>query len=302
MICSQSKFGRCNPNVTSSTSSSAPTSTAAPISKDGKCGSASTTGATCIGSTFGSCCSVKGNCGSTPAFCAVSNSCQPKFGVCTPVSTDGKCGTGSATGATCLGSTYGECCSAKSNCGTGLAFCAPTNNCQSMYGTCSTISPDGKCAGTSSTVGAICLGSTYGDCCSAKSNCGVGPFFCATTNNCQSAYGTCLPISTDGKCGSASSTNAICSGSGFGDCCSVMGNCGSSAAFCSAGNLCQPKYGTCYPTSTDGKCGSASVSLVNASCSGSSYGNCCSVKGNCGSTDAFCLTSNSCQPIFGTCT
>lgn len=247
MICSQSKFGRCNPNVTSSTSSSAPTSTAAPISKDGKCGSASTTGATCIGSTFGSCCSVKGNCGSTPAFCAVSNSCQPKFGVCTPVSTDGKCGTGSATGATCLGS-------------------------------------------------------TYGDCCSAKSNCGVGPFFCATTNNCQSAYGTCLPISTDGKCGSASSTNAICSGSGFGDCCSVKGNCGSSAAFCSAGNLCQPNYGTCYPTSTDGKCGSASVSLVNASCSGSSYGNCCSVKGNCGSTDAFCLTSNSCQPIFGTCT
>lgn len=108
-------------------------------------------------------------------------------------------------------------------------------------------------------------------------------------------------ISTDGKCGSSSSTvNSICVGSSYGDCCSVKGNCGKTPAFCAVSNLCQQAFGTCTPTSTDGKCGAAS--LTDATCLGASAGGCCSVKGNCGSSDAFCLTSNLCQPMFGTCT
>lgn len=133
-----------------------------------------------------------------------------------------------------------------------------------------------------------------------KGNCGSTAAFCAVSNACQPNFGTCNPVSTDGKCGAASATGASCIGSTFGDCCSVKGNCGKTAAYCAAANLCQPKFGTCNPTTTDGKCGSAST--TRASCIGGTFGNCCSVKGNCGSTAAFCATANLCQPMFGTCT
>ena len=167
--------------------------------------------------------------------------------------------------------------------------------------TASPISLDGKC-GSASSVRATCAGSSFGQCCSVKGNCGTTDAFCATYNQCQPAFGKCYPTSTDGKCGSASPTGATCAGSSFGKCCSVKGNCGTSAAFCAIFNQCQTAFGTCYPTSTDGKCGSASTINANAMCSGSTFGQCCSVKGNCGDTDAFCKTVNQCQPLFGTCT
>ena len=177
-------------STASTTSSSKPTTTtpaALPTSTDGKCGA---NGATCKGSTFGNCCSVKGNCGSTLAFCGVSNLCQPGFGTCTPVSTDGKCGSASSTGAMCLGSTFGNCCSVKGNCGSTPAFCGTTNLCQPGFGTCTPVSTDGKC-GSASTVGAMCLGSSFGDCCSVKGNCGTTAAFCSTANLCQPSFGTC---------------------------------------------------------------------------------------------------------------
>lgn len=178
-----------SPTSTSSSSSKAPTATALPISTDGRCG-ANVNGNTCQGSTFGPCCSVKGNCGSTPAFCGVSNQCQPKFGTCTPVSTDGRCGSASTTNAMCLGSTYGDCCSVKGNCGKTPAFCGVSNLCQPGFGTCTPVSTDGKC-GAASTVGAMCLGSSFGDCCSVKGNCGSTAAFCAVANSCQPMFGTC---------------------------------------------------------------------------------------------------------------
>ncbi|KAH6721168.1 hypothetical protein BKA61DRAFT_567771 [Leptodontidium sp. MPI-SDFR-AT-0119] len=58
-------------------------------------------------------------------------------------------------------------------------------------------------------------------------------------------FGTCRVVSEDGKRGSASTTNASCLGSTYGNCCSVKGNCGGTAAFCSLVNLCQPSFGTC---------------------------------------------------------
>ncbi|KAL5117079.1 hypothetical protein ACEQ8H_005038 [Pleosporales sp. CAS-2024a] len=48
-------------------------------------------------------------------------------------------------------------------------------------------------------------------------------------------------VSTDGSCGGYGSI--VCKGSGFGDCCSQYGWCGSSAEYCSTG--CQLEYGTC---------------------------------------------------------
>lgn len=121
-----------------------PTATASAIgnvkvSTDGTCGGAE--GFTCAGSTFGNCCSAYGWCGSTTGHCDAG--CNAVFGICgstspsaTPasvssssapssfvtstktasaapaptevVSTSGQCG----SGLTCLGSTFGDCCSA----------------------------------------------------------------------------------------------------------------------------------------------------------------------------------------------
>ncbi|KAH6720298.1 hypothetical protein BKA61DRAFT_594595 [Leptodontidium sp. MPI-SDFR-AT-0119] len=215
-----------------------------------------------------------------------------------PISPDGRCGQPYGN-TTCTGSSFGKCCSIRSNCGSTPDYCGTAVGCQLGYGTCTPISLDGRC-GAASTTGATCVGSSFGQCCSVKGNCGDSAAFCAVANLCQPMFGTCSPTSTDGKCGAASSSKASCSGSTFGNCCSVKGNCGGSDAFCATNNLCQPNFGTCYPTSLDGKCGSASS--TSASCSGSTFGKCCSVKGNCGDTAAFCAVSNLCQPTFGTCT
>jgi hypothetical protein len=113
------------------------------------------------------------------------------------------------------------------------------------------------------------------------------------------------PVSTDGTCGSGKGT---CAGSTFGDCCSQYGWCGSSAGHCGTG--CNSAFGTCTggsttpappppaPTtkvSTDGTCGPQG----GATCAGSTFGNCCSQYGWCGSTAGHCGTG--CQSGSGTC-
>lgn len=108
-------------------------------------------------------------------------------------------------------------------------------------------------------------------------------------------------VSTDATCGGTS--GFTCLNSGFGDCCSVNGWCGSSSTYCGTG--CQSAFGTCGVTatasgtvvSTDGSCGGTNA----YTCQGSTFGNCCSVNGWCGSTTAYCATSSGCQAAFGTC-
>jgi hypothetical protein len=116
--------------------------------------------------------------------------------------------------------------------------------------------------------------------------------------------GTTTPVSTDGSCGSGKGT---CAGSTFGNCCSQYGWCGSSTAHCAAG--CNSAFGTCTggtspapapaptkPVSSDGTCGSQG----GATCAGSTFGNCCSQYGWCGSTAGHCGAG--CQSGSGTCT
>ncbi|OCK83887.1 carbohydrate esterase family 4 protein [Lepidopterella palustris CBS 459.81] len=111
------------PSSASSSTSSAPAaSSSVRVSPDASCGG--TNGYTCLGSTFGNCCSTHGWCGSTSAYCGTG--CQSAFGTCgistvssatasaptasaTTVSTDGSCG--GTNGFTCSGSTFGNCCS-----------------------------------------------------------------------------------------------------------------------------------------------------------------------------------------------
>ncbi|KAF2203411.1 glycoside hydrolase/deacetylase [Delitschia confertaspora ATCC 74209] len=188
----------------------------------------------------------------------------------TRVSTDAMCGSNNG-GATCRGSTFGDCCSVAGWCGSSSVYCG--DGCQSGYGTCGSnsissaqpsstappastnvVSTDGTCG-----AGKTCQGSVFGNCCSQYGYCGTTTDHCGT--GCQPALGTCggsqpvssvkptttsvaapastLIVSTDGNCGAGKT----CKGSTFGGCCSQYGWCGSTSGHCGAG--CQSAFGTC---------------------------------------------------------
>ncbi|KAL6229807.1 hypothetical protein BDW75DRAFT_224401 [Aspergillus navahoensis] len=106
-------------------------------------------------------------------------------------STDGNCGANSETNATCLNSTYGNCCSSKGYCGATTDYCG--EGCQQAFGTCNdatvqTVSTTGSC-GATLTSNVTCLGSEYGDCCSRMGYCGGNASYCG--DGCQSGFGSC---------------------------------------------------------------------------------------------------------------
>lgn len=179
-----------------------------------------------------------------------------------------------------------------------------------------------------------CFGSEFGNCCSAAGWCGSTDEYCGT--GCQSASGNCTTtstttsvpvtptstststtpsgtgvISTDGSC----SSTITCVGSEYGNCCSQYGYCGSTTDYCGTG--CNPLGGSCTssgtPTTTTSAPASTSTSTLTVSddatcggttkktCQGSTFGNCCSQYGYCGSTTDYCSASNGCQSGFGTC-
>ncbi|KAJ6444658.1 polysaccharide deacetylase [Purpureocillium lavendulum] len=95
----------------------------------------------------------------------------------------------------------------------------------------------------------------------------------------SSASGGSAPVSTDQSCGGTK--GYTCQGSAYGNCCSAYGfwcvkSPGSSPAYCGTG--CQPKYGTCDPSSetisntTVGLCGPS----YNATCLYFGQKTCCS--------------------------
>ncbi|KAL6702409.1 hypothetical protein ACN47E_002051 [Coniothyrium glycines] len=96
-------------------------------------------------------------------------------------------------------------------------------------------------------------------------------------------------VSKDGKCGVQG--GAICTNSGFGNCCSQYGWCGSTADHCAGSTTpTNPTTPSNTPAtgnvSKDGKCGVQG----GATCANSGFGNCCSQYGWCGSTSAHCGT------------
>lgn len=104
------------------------------VSEDGNCGG--TTGQTCLGSSFGNCCSGKGYCGSTADYCNAE--CQSEFGLCvtnaTTISSDGRCGSTDPSSQICIGSSFGSCCSEKGWCGSADDYCG--TGCQGDFGQC----------------------------------------------------------------------------------------------------------------------------------------------------------------------
>jgi hypothetical protein len=99
--------------------------TDAPVSTDGRCGSAFS-GALCAGSGFGKCCSAGGWCGSESAHC--DSGCQN--GQCSAggETTDGTCGAAHG-GTTCGMWAQGDCCSSSGYCGDSDGHCG--DGCQS---------------------------------------------------------------------------------------------------------------------------------------------------------------------------
>ncbi|KAF2258416.1 hypothetical protein CC78DRAFT_595079, partial [Lojkania enalia] len=116
-------------------------------------------------------------------------------------------------------------------------------------------------------------------------------------------FSSALDVSRSGRCGPR--FGLTCEDGRFGDCCFKYNYCGSTTDYYGAG--CQSGYGKCNsdPTpspsvslaiiSNDGTCGGRK----GFTCLNSSFGNCCSQYGWCGSTSAFCSTG--CNSAFGTC-
>ncbi|KAF7884612.1 uncharacterized protein EAF02_004948 [Botrytis sinoallii] len=189
----------------------------------------------------------------------------------------------------------------------------------------SSISPNGLCGADNTNY--TCEGSAFGDCCSEYGNCGSTSDFCGVGY--QSRFGSCtvasatfssvtdtattttaLPtvtLSPDGSCGGDS--GYTCESP---NCCSESGYCGNTSDFCGVG--CQPAFGICSTSSTittttaaaaptqivssNGGCGS---DYNNWTCAGSTFGNCCSQYGFCGSSNTYCDVGSGCQTAFGEC-
>ncbi|KAH7230914.1 hypothetical protein BKA59DRAFT_535872 [Fusarium tricinctum] len=210
-----------------------------PTSKDGNCGSNSETNATCLTSTFGNCCSEKGFCGKTSAYC--SEGCQAAFGSCSTgadgqlVSTSGSCGATSTSNITCEGSTYGDCCSEKGYCGKNATYCGA-----GMFGACSSGDESSPTTAT----------------------------FDKTSTSTAASSTSLGAISIDGNCGSNSDINATCKDSTFGDCCSAKGYCGGTSDYCGTG--CQSDFGSCDSTSSSASSSASSSTTPSTTPSTSS--------------------------------
>jgi hypothetical protein len=121
------------------------------------------------------------------------------------VSEDGNCGLDFSQ--TCQGSRFGNCCSGKGFCGSTSDYCGA--DCQDAYGTCTSanstlISSNGDC-GATDFEGQICLGSTFGNCCSEKGFCGTTSDYCGT--GCQAEYGNCGTNDASSSAGTAAGTS-----------------------------------------------------------------------------------------------
>ncbi|OAX79990.1 hypothetical protein ACJ72_05685 [Emergomyces africanus] len=96
-----------------------------------------------------------------------------------------------------------------------------------------------------------------------------------------------MSISLDGTC----TLNITCEGSGFGDCCSTSGFCGTGPEWCGVENC---LAGACEEDTTgisfDGTCGP--LFRDNRTCIGSKFGDCCSVTGYCGTGPKWCGYGN----------
>ncbi|KXH34486.1 chitin recognition protein [Colletotrichum simmondsii] len=328
-VCSSTSSSSSSTKTSSSsTRTSSATSTSTAVSTNGQCGS--TVGFTCQGSAYGNCCSGAGWCGSSSVYCGTS--CQSKYGTCGSSASNT---TSSSSSGTSSGRTSSSSSTRSGTSSSGSSSRTGTSSSSSRTGTSSSSSRTGTSSsssrtGTSSSSTRSGSSSSSNTRSSSGSSSGTGT---ASASSSAASSTSTLPVSTGGDCGAASGKQ--CFGSTFGNCCSVYNYCGSTDAHCGTG--CQSAFGTCNSTSsasgsssssgasssgaasssgsaiasgtssasavlpstslisTDGSCGAA----AGKSCTGSTFGTCCSVYNYCGTTDAHCGTG--CQPGYGSC-
>ncbi|CAK7235972.1 hypothetical protein SCUCBS95973_009446 [Sporothrix curviconia] len=229
-------------------------------------------------------------------------------------STNGMCGNST----TCAGSGHGSCCSQYSYCGDGVEFCG--TGCQSRFGLCfsgfpaapapappTTFVPstNGRC-GNSTT----CAGSGHGSCCSEYSYCGDGIEFCGA--GCQSKLGLCFggiaaapapaPVSVPANsapAAPATTAKPVTSAAPKPPATSATSASTPAAPAAPAASSPAAPAPVSLPagvsTTTDGSCGNGKT------CLGSTFGQCCSQFGFCGTGDQFCPAIVACQPEWGHC-
>ncbi|KAF2826341.1 hypothetical protein CC86DRAFT_455863 [Ophiobolus disseminans] len=139
------------------------------------------------------------------------------------ISRNGQCG--GTSGATCLGSGFGNCCSQYGWCGETTAYCG--KGCNSLFGTCSGSSQPSSVSSSRS------------------------PSSAATRASSLPAPSSSLVVSTNARCGNlfnAKPGGMTCKGSKYGNCCSNQSYCGKTEAYCGTG--CQPGFGDCNAVSS----------------------------------------------------
>ncbi|KAG0132211.1 glyoxal oxidase N-terminus-domain-containing protein [Tuber indicum] len=195
-------------------------------------------------------------------------------------SVDGRCGPANG-GLICNPNSpnyVGGCCSQAGWCGNTPAYCGAgcISGCTSTSAgggtpapTGGAARPDGRCG--TEFGGATCAGSAFGTCCSQYGWCGTGDAYCLPANGCQSGCtGTTPTTSTPPSVPPATAPTTT---SSTGE--PVLG------APSSTGVNPNP---TGIPT-TDGTCGATNAGKT---CVGWDKGECCSMYGFCGNTDAHC--------------
>ncbi|PVI01865.1 carbohydrate-binding module family 18 protein [Periconia macrospinosa] len=282
--------------------------------EEGRCG-ASFSGTRCSNNQ---CCSAYGYCGTSFEHCAAIVGCQPEYGRCgdPPAETSTSTSTSTTTSTTTSTPTSTPTSTSTSTSSTSSTSSSSTSTSTSTStrppaptGTL-IVSTNGQC-GNSTT----CSGSGFGNCCSEFYFCGNSIDYCGT--GCRLAFGTCgdaPPISSTTTSSSATTTSSSSSSLSSSSSTTIPPTTTSSTPSPTSSTP-SPTSSTPSPTSstpspttsstqapiptnvsTDGQCGAN-----GKTCTGSSYGRCCSSYGWCGSQTDYCRVSWGCQAQWGEC-
>lgn len=180
--------GAANPTSSSraaSRASTAPASTKTPkVTTDATCGGRNQY--TCLGSSFGNCCSSAGYCGKTTAYCGTG--CQPGFGTCgqnnAPVTTSSRRPSPSPT----LKPSTGKSSTLKTSTVKSSTRTRSASSAAAVATPTAKVSTDGTCGGNGKFT---CAKSSFGNCCSQYGYCGSTAAYCSTASGCQARFGSC---------------------------------------------------------------------------------------------------------------
>jgi hypothetical protein len=230
-----------------------------------------------------------------------------------------------------------QCCSAYGYCGNEFEFCAPIVGCQPQYGRCGdlpsssssisaptstpiqTPSPSSSSSVVpSSTLSSVtpplpsaslivstsgqcgnvttCAGSAFGGCCSEWYFCGNGVDYCGV--GCRVGFGGCggggAPVPSSSSSSSPISSSTSTSTPPPSSTPPPIPT-SSTSISSSTSRTSSSRPTPTVPVSTDGKCGNG------ITCTGSTFGRCCSDYYWCGDQDEYCRVAYGCRLEWGSC-